>query len=149
MASTGVLLVDIDGTITGPGNHRSGELIAHSIPYGAARSVLERARARGMAIIYLTGRSEKTSQLTMAWLHQHGFPEPNRVIFYPPHVKWSWDSYLTYKKNVIDEVAARACFSWLLVIDDSHAVLKAAKTKGHATFHVTSEPDWYLLSMFL
>nr|MDO8108768.1 hypothetical protein [Candidatus Sigynarchaeota archaeon] len=139
-----LLIIDVDGTINLMGQKFDITKVPTIPPMENAREILEKFKQSGSKIVYLTGRSEKDLKIVTAnWLHEHGFPDPESIVFFQPrHGPWTWKSYLAFKQMEVDELRRQNPGFVPVVVDDSEDILACLQKIGVEVFKVRQPDDW-------
>ena len=142
-----LLVVDVDGTINQMGQKFDMAKVPTIAPMDNARDVLMKFKKNGAKIVYLTGRSESDFKtITDAWLRNHGFPDPESVIYFQPkHGSWTWENYLTYKQSEVENLCRHNPGFVPLVVDDSKDILERIQNDGCDAFMIRQPCDWLAL----
>ncbi|MFM7598449.1 MAG: hypothetical protein ACKO70_08790 [Actinomycetota bacterium] len=139
--SAPLAVVDIDGVLADVRHrlhHLSGRRRDWDAFFAAAgddavlpegRAQIDKARADGLDIVYLTGRPERCRPGTLAWLGEHGFPEAPLVMRADDDRRPA----RRFKVEVVEGLASAARVS--RVIDDDDAVCQAMREAGFPVVH--------------
>lgn len=97
----------------------------------AGRVALERAIARGLTIVYLTGRPEWCRRDTVAWLKRHGFPDG------PLHMRDDHDHRPARLIKLATALRLAAAADIVEMHDDDDRVVDVLAAAGLPIIHAT------------